>query len=477
MPDPSIPSSGSILRAANGEVIGYDESGLVLHLSDRVIADIAARLPAPPRTAAATAETAPLPQLPDDLDIWGIRQDGDWTCFQGNLPGSETARGYRRHKDGGAILAEARGPLLAILGIGGARAALASPGPGRFPYHVFAPADDICAVGMAGEGSAPATPLLQQLPERTHEALVAEAILARRHDARMALPLFFVRAETDSASTAAELASGAAIANFDLALANLVSAAARLGTTAQVLAVTLDFALEDISGDPVAYRDGMLALMERVTGSMAARGLVRPIFLSVFDCGTQTVSDGPALAGQWELSWNHADHRLHFVAPGYAFALDDTARLTDEGRRAKAQITAEALLAVLAEGRWLCPTIQLAERDGASIRLVCEAAGPLQIDPADPFGAGPLAGFRLDGVTNGARLTAVLIDPKDPKAILLHCTERPEGADLHVAYAHAAAPTNDTFPANRGSLRDDWASLGLHRWALSARLRVTGGAG
>jgi hypothetical protein len=33
----------------------------------------------------------------------------------------------------------------------------------------------------------------------------------------------------------------------------------------------------------------------------------------------------------------------------------------------------EALLAVHGGGRWLCPVIQLAERAGDHIRLICEA--------------------------------------------------------------------------------------------------------
>ena len=472
MPDPSSPKAGTLLRAANGDVIGFDESGVVLHLADRVIADIAARLPPPPALIGTPAPAL----LPDDLDVWSVRQDGDWTRFSGNLPGGDCARGYLRHSDGGGIIAETRGPLLGILAIGGARAALASPGPGRFPYHVLSPADDIGAVGMAAEGSAPPTALLQNLTELTHEALLADAILARRRGAVQSMPLFFVRGETDRAASAADLASGPAMDNFARAVSNLKAAAAALGTTAQVLAVTLDFVLEDVSGDPAAYRDGMLTVMERITRVLAGHGLARPVFLAAFDCGTHAITDGPALAGQWELAWNHADHRLHFTQASYAFPLDDTGRLTDEGRRQKALIAAEALLAIQAEDRWLCPTIQLAERQGNDVRLVCESAGPLVIDPEDPFLAGPATGFRLDGVTNGAKIAKVSIDPTDPKAVLIGCTKRPEGPDLHVAYAHGAKAHKGPFPANRGALRDDWSAHGLRRWALPARLRLTDGA-
>ncbi|NHB76565.1 hypothetical protein [Rhodobacter calidifons] len=466
-----IPSEGVLIRAENGDVIRYDETGLVLRLSDRVIADIAARLDLP--GPAAPVEAPPLPDLPEDIDLWAPRREGDWVVFQANLPGADGPRGYRRHVSGGAIIAEARGSLLAILGIGGARAGLGSPGPARFPWHVLAPADDIGAVGMGGAGEAVATDALEPLRELTVEALIADEILARRRAGSRSLPLVMVRTETDMAASAHDLGSGLAVANLDRACANLVAAAGRLGVGARVLAVVLDYTLEDLSGDALAYRDGMIALMERITRGMAKQGLARPVFLAAFDCGTQAVTRGPALDGQWELSWNHADHQLVFAAPSYAFRMDDTGRLTDEGRAEKALLLAEALMAVQGGGRWLCPTIQLAERAGDDIRLICEAQEGLVIDGDDPFGAGPLAGFALEGVTNGARIAGVGIDASDPKAVILTCSARPEG-EVFVTYAHAASPWDGPWPANRGALRGDFGAGAVRRWALPARLRLTG---
>jgi hypothetical protein len=488
MPDDPIPPQGVVIRAENGDVIRYDETGLVLRLSDRVIADIAARLqlkpaapaPSPPpalaEPAPPTVATAPLPlpDLPDDVDLWAPRREGDWVHFQANLPGADSARGYRRHVEGGAILAEARGPLLAILGIGGARAALGSPGPARFRWHVLGPADDIGAVGMGGDGEAPATAALAPLRELTVEALLADALLSRRAARLQPLPLVLTRTETDTAASAQALGTGLAMANVDRALDNLLAAAARLGTTAQVLAVVLDYTLEDLTGDALAYRDGMLSLMEAVTRAHTRRGLPRPPFLAAFDCGTHQITRGPGLEGQWELSWNHGEHALVFAAPSYAFAMDDTGRLTDAGRAAKAELLAEALLATQAGTRWLCPTIQLAERAGDHIRLTCAAMDALVIDPADPFGAGKLAGFALEGVKNGAKLTAVEPDPDDAKALVLHCSKRPEG-EVFVTYAHAAKPGPGPYPSNRGALCDGWGQGAHRRWALPARLRLTEG--
>lgn len=470
-----IPTEGVIIRAENGDVIRYDETGLVLRLSDKVIADIAARLELKPQVAAPAApEALPIPDLPEDIDLWAPRRERDWVFFQANMPGADGPRGYRRHVSGGAVIAEARGPLLAVLGIGGARAGLGSPGPARFRWHVLAPADDIGAVGMGGEGEAVETDALEPLRELTVEALIADELLARRRAAQQSLPLVMVRAETDMATTSHDLGAGGAVANLDRAFANLQAAAARLGTRAQVLAVVLDYTLEDLTGDPVAYRDGMIALMERITRGMAKQGLARPIFLTAFDCGTRDVTRGPGLEGQWELSWNHADHRLVFAAPSYAFQIDDTGRLTDAGRAEKARLMTEALLAVHGGGKWLCPTIQLAERAGDDIRLICEAQEALVIDEGDPFGAGETAGFALEGVTNGARITGIEFGRYDTKSLILRCSKRPEG-EVHVTYAHGAGPGEGPYPANRGALRGDFGAGALRRWALPARLKLTDG--
>jgi len=118
--------------------------------------------------------------------------------------------------------------------------------------------------------------------------------------------------------------------------------------------------------------------------------------------------------------------------------------------------------------------IQLAERSGADIRLICEAQDGLVIDADDPFGAGKLAGFALEGVTNGAKIASVGIDPSDAKAVVLKCSKRPEG-EVFVTYAHAAAPGDGPYPANRGALRGDFGEGAVRRWALPAKLKLTGG--
>ena len=120
------------------------------------------------------------------------------------------------------------------------------------------------------------------------------------------------------------------------------------------------------------------------------------------------------------------------------------------------------------------PSIQLAERAGSDIRLICEAQEPLVIDKDDPFAAGKLAGFALEGVTNGAKITGVGIDKADGKVVVLKCSKPPEG-EVFITFAHAAAPGAGPYPANRGALRGDNGDGPVRRWALPARLKLTGG--
>ena len=113
--DKAVAGEGVILRAENGAVIGYDETGLILRLSDRVVADLAARLSLPAADEPATDDPGAV--VPPDLDAWDIRRRGDWVHFMAHLPGRQGIRGYRVPADGGAVIADGRGPLLGILGI------------------------------------------------------------------------------------------------------------------------------------------------------------------------------------------------------------------------------------------------------------------------------------------------------------------------------------------------------------------------
>lgn len=463
-PEDNILSHGVVLRARNGDVIRYDPSGLVLRLSDKVVEDLAMRLPE--RGAVAPAEQSRA-EVPDGVDGWHATQDGDWIRFTARLPGAAGVRGYMRHVDGGDIIAEGNGPLLGILGVGGASAALATRQAADFPQHILAPADDIGAVGHAGIEDASQTHRLEHLREMTHEALTAQAILHWRMEDFGPLPVFVTRVETDASVTSADLAKGRAVSNLLVAAKNLRAAADLMGKKAKVLAVTLDFALEDHSDSANAYHNGMLAVMEAISAGLWDLGFDHPLFVARFASGLPDLAPPAALEGQWELSWSHGDHHLIHSAPAYMFARDAYDRPTDDARQQQAEMTASAIAEA---ADWKCPTLHLAELEGDVIRVAARAGGALTLDEADPFAAGSDFGFGLTGCTNKARITGVSIAGDDPQTLLITLDKPPKGADLRLAYAVTGV----------GALRDDWTlqsttGASLHRWALPAHLPVTGG--
>ena len=485
--EPAFPvRQGVLVRARNGDVIRYDATGLVLRLSDRVIEDIRQRLGAPeaqgqPATGAAP-DAGDDEALLDGLDVWDIRAEGDWLRFAARLPGAQGPRAFRRHRAGGGIIAEAPGPLLGILGLGGPRAALATPRVADFPYHVLTADDGIGAVGQSGVDTAALTPRLGQLREMTHEALVADTLLGWQMDKHAALPLFVVRTEADGSASAAELASGPALANLMIAADNLREAAAAQGRAAQIMAVALDFALEEIGGTAAGYRDAMIALMTRITEELQRRGFDKPLFVTRLDAGAPGLATAAQVQGQWELAWNAGGHKLIVSAPGYMFEMDDCARPTARGRQHMAMMTAAALSAArlrphtpdpLADG-WHCPIFHLAEyeRDGTGatvLRLIGQAQSALVLEPgvaAVPEGAAPV-GLALDD-PGGARITAVGIDPDDDRTVVLTLDRAPaEGATLVYGWG-----TPD--PAATVAVRDGWDLPGtdLRRWALPCILPV-----
>jgi hypothetical protein len=472
----NAPDSGVLIRADNGDVVTFDATGLTLRLSDTVLADLRARL-------GVTETAAPDPAILGDIDAWDLRQAGGWLHFTARLEAEP--RGYRRLAAGGAIIAAAPGPLLALLSLGGARRAGFNDAPPDFVHNVLAPGDHIGAVGWEGCGTAEPQAALHHIAHATRDALIADTLLHWRRDARQGLPLFFVRSETDGAADVAALGRGRAYANFLAALDSLVLAAAALGKRPRVLAVGLDYALEDQQSTAAGFAAGIRGLMRQIEGDMAARGLHRPVFIATAEAGTARIARHPAIRAQWELAWSHGPHRLAFSAPGYMFAQDRFGRPTATARVQMAEMDAHAITALEARHGWLCPLPLLAEYQGHRIRVTLRAMADLVLDAADPFAAGPGCGFHLAG---GPRILDVALAPDDPQALILTCDGVPvPGAEL--LYACDAPGPPDSLaggppdrPANRGALRDTWAAPSragglLHRWALPAALPLHPGAG
>lgn len=450
---------GVLIRAENGDVIGFDETGLILRLSDSVVDDLRQRL-------GRTAEDAL--QVLGDIDAWDLRREGAWYRFTARL--EDGPRGYQRRVEGGDIIAAAPGPLYALLSLGGARRAGFNNGPPDFPFNVLAPGDHIGAVGLEGTGATEPTDRLQGVAYATRDTLIADTLLRWRHAARQALPLFLCRAETDGSADAGQLAEGPGYANFLTAAENLVAAAQVLGKRAQVLAVGLDFGLEDVVSDAAGMVRGLRALMARVERDLNRRGLRRPIFVATFESGTREIGDHPVIQAHWELAWQHGAHDLVFSAPGYMFDLGRFGRPTEPARIRMAEMDAHAIAARVNRQEWLCPLFLLAEVQGHRIRVVARALDDLVIDATDPFGAGPGCGFSVSG---GVRVEEVRVAPDDSRALILTCDRAPDpGAVLH--YACGGVPGGDRL-ANRGAVRDGWQAESragglLHRWAYPCAL-------
>lgn len=462
------PTEGVLIRAENGDVVTWDETGLTLRLSDGVLADLRERLSLPsPRIEA---------QGLDDIDAWNLREMAGWLHFDARLDPAIGPRAYRRPARGGAIIAAAPGPILGLFALGGQRRAGFSPRPPAFPHHILAPGDDIGAVGLEGTAEAVATASLQHLPWSTREAHLAECLLSDRIADGRALPLHYCRAETDGSAGIEELSTGIAIRNLLTAIDNAIAAARSLGTRLSVPAIALDFGLEDRVSDAAALARGLRRLMARLDAELIRRDIARPVYLLVAEAGTARDTTHPAIAAHAALAWQTGPHRLVISAPGYMFEQTAWGRPTDAARARMARMDAFALTEALARRDWHCPTLLLAEASDRRIRVTAQSMGPLVL--SDALSPGPTLGFRLSGTR--ARIEDIAIAEDDPKALIV-TTDRPaSGATLH--YAHGADPTPGQagLPPNRGGLRDDWQAAcpeggpSLHRWALPAILPVWG---
>ncbi len=459
---------GVLIRADNGDVVTFDETGLTLRLSDTVLADLRARL------FGAPAEPA---EVLGDIDAWDLREADGWWRFTADL-GEGGARGYQRPVAGGDILAAASGPLYGIFAIGGARRAGFNPGGAAFGFHVLAPGDHIGAVGLEGTATAVPTERLQRLRYATRESLIADTLLGWRRAHHQGLPLMLVRAETDGAGRIADLLDGPAFDNLLAAADSLCAAAQALGKRPRALAVGIDYGLEDVGSDTAALLAGLRALMAKIEREFSRRGLHRPIFFATFESGSAEIGHHPVIRAHWQLAWQHGPHDLVFPAPAYMFDFDGFGRPSEAARARMAEMDAHALLARQNRAPWLCPLFLLAESAGRAVRVTAQALADLVVDAADPFAAGPSCGFAIAGV----EIERVAVASDDPRALILSC-DRPPPPGAELTYACDGAPTGDGRPANRGAIRDLWQAESrfggapLHRWAYPAALPIHPGGG
>lgn len=433
------------------------------------------------------------PRRPKELvayDLWNLRKEGEWWLFDANMPEESAPRGYKMAVSGGPVIAQTLDTLMGIFEIGGQSAAFATEGGSEFPYHVFCPCDDVGPVGMAGIQSALSTAEISPMRERTVAALVADTLTRWSMQDKRALPLWYVRTETDSSASAGALQQGRALKNTKVAVNNWLEAARTYQVEPSLAAVILDVAGDDLYSSGEAYAESILLLLSRLGDDVLNGELSRPApVVTVFDVGSQRTLRAEMIAAQWTLSLFHGAHHYCVAAPGYMFELRADGWLTDQGRRHKAEMIAAALtydaiqkpsqMLNEIDESWVCPTPLLAEHVNNTIRVTFQSMTNLVIDDTDPFDAGSTKGFQVfnTSATAGPKIIEVAICDDDFCAIQLTLDRAPEAGST-LAYACANTEGRDrNYPSNCGSVRDDWSMISsdgssLYRWALPCYLPI-----
>lgn len=445
-----------------------------------------------PRKFAIMCQSLPNGVKPKDLpaelaglDVWNLRRNKSWWSFDGRLPDARHTRSYRMKEGSGVILAATEAPVMGLFELGGQSAAYATAGDVPYPYNIFTADDDIGPVGMAGLETAAKTDGLSRLRERTVAALVAQTLLRWCEDSHQQMPLYYVRTETDSSASAAEVAEEQATANLSIAMGNWRAAAKAINRPAALLGLIVDVAGDDLGLD---YAQGLQDLINALRSIVGAARPAR-IFMT-FDVGDQIPIREDMIQAQQECTLSTCGPDTVMVAPGYMFKHEPCGWLSDTGRLHKAEMIAAAMTYVppqappgiggQVEEGWICPVPLLADWEDGTIRVTCRSATKtLVIDPHDPFAAGKHAGFALYDPKGSAQIRSVAIDPEDNQSVLIRCEGTP-GHGARLFYAAGAAPDpGRRFPVNTGCVRDDWHMLSadgsdLHRWMLPCVLTIGG---
>ncbi|SDD41764.1 hypothetical protein SAMN05421538_101570 [Paracoccus isoporae] len=468
-----------LLSAENGPVLAADDTGLVMRLSDRVVADIARRMGQAPGTAKGEAlpQGDPVAAAPvtldaailGDIDAWDAMRDGDWLRFTARLPGAEGVRRYRRHISGPALLAETPGPVLGLFSLSGGRRFNAPSALPEFPYHLanISPQED--------EGEAPR--LFEALHHSGINAYTACTLLRHRHDAFRALPLF--------ATAAALLPPGPLGSGTDLdmlrpSLDRFAALAGALGKSARIAAIAVEIGPDHLADgmDARGFHAAGLALLDGISATVDQAGLAPPRILLTLDCGawwgTQAARARIAAEGFALLALRPGGHDLCVVGATAALTQDRLGQPTADAILAQSAVEAQALEARMAREAWTAPLMCLAERDGPrALRAVFKAGAALILDPDDPMQAGPAAGFAITGADAAPGIAGVEIHPQDDRAIRITLDgDLPDSGEWRLDYAIPEAPGAGR-PGWNGALRDDWQAVSgdgrtHYRWAVPA---------
>lgn len=457
-----------LLSAENGPILAADDTGLVLRLSDRVVADLARRLAAL-RAAepAPSAPPAPAPAMPldaailGDIDGWDVTRQGDWLAFTARLPGAEGARRYLRHASGAGVLAQTPGPVQGIFSIAGGRRFNAPSRVPDFPFHILG------TPAFTDPDEAP--PLFDNLRHCGLDADLAAALLRRRHADFRALPLFAC-----AASPRDDLPA------FRAALCRFTALATALNKAPSIAAICLEVSPDQIAADQDAdiFHRALLSQLDHIAATIAEAGLPPARLLVTLDCGGWWGSDPDRARIASEalclLALCPGPHQVTLTGATAALAQDRLGQPLHAAALIQAELESHAVEARAARADWTAPILCLVERDGPRrLRALFKSTAPLVIDADDPMGAGPLAGFALTGAPDGTRITEIAIDPQDPRTVLLTLSaDLPRDIAARLDYAMPGAPGPDRrLPGWAGALRDDWqgetgTGAPVHRWAL-----------
>lgn len=460
-----------LLSAENGPVLAADETGLVLRLSDRVVADLARRLAAlSGQTSAPLSPTLPEPSatpldpaILGDIDGWDVTRQGHWLSFTARLPGAEGTRRYLRHASGAGILAQTPGPVQGVFSLAGGRRFNAPSLRPEFPFHILGTA--------AFDDPDEDPPLFDTLRHSGLDADLAAALLRRRHNDFRALPLF--------ACAASPLDGN--LGSFSAALCRFAALGAALNKAPRIAAICLEISADMVAPgqDADRFHRTLLLQLDTIAAAIAAAGLPPARVLITLDCGGWwgTAPDRARIAaeGLCRLALCPGTHDITLTGSTAPLTQDRLGQPLRASALVQAELESLALETLTGRAPWTAPILYLVERDGPrSLRAIFKSMAPLVIDADDPMGAGPLAGFALAGAPEGVTITDVAVDPLDPRAMRLTLNaDLPRNGAVRLDYAiPAGAPDpGSRLPGWAGALRDDWqgetgTGAAVHRWAL-----------
>lgn len=360
-------------------------------------------------------------------------------------------------KRGGITLAQTPNPAIGILAFGGGSSAVVRPIADGFPYHVVNEALVHPEDGQAASAG-------------------AAAWLEGEYAARRGLPTVVALTQVVGSTVEADALAGSA--PREALKAKVVAAREALALWGKELFVDR-IGLSLLEGAPStgqATADlhyAAVAASIRAEIADAAGQIPMPVVVVSQSAGTRTDGTSPVILAEGNLDWAHWSLGFVVATPRYPFALQAgaSAALTPQSAMLVSELEALAVAERLAGRDWYGPTMGAqATRAGAVITVPFTTMSPLVLrDPANH-------GFAVDGVTNGATIQSVAVSGQNA---LITMSAAPAGT-LTVRYAWGqTGDRGDGYPANRGSLTDNWSQASrmvpgatLYRYARAGRAPV-----